>query len=117
MIEDWRRVEMNLHVLPSLSGWFLQIAEWEEMQLDEQVNFSNCKIDPAPFQLVERTSLHKVWLQVRCLCGGFFYSSSGRPKYPKEKKNELSDNSLVSWSFDDPLFSLITPRSKPRATL
>lgn len=41
---------------------FLQIAEWEEMQLDEQVNFNNCKIDPAPFQLVERTSLHKVWL-------------------------------------------------------
>lgn len=38
----------------------VQIAEWEEMQLDEQVNFNNCKIDPAPFQLVERTSLHKV---------------------------------------------------------
>uniref|UniRef100_A0A4W6BRS8 Chloride channel 2c n=1 Tax=Lates calcarifer TaxID=8187 RepID=A0A4W6BRS8_LATCA len=37
----------------------IQIAEWEEKQLDEQVNFNNCKIDPAPFQLVERTSLHK----------------------------------------------------------
>uniref|UniRef100_A0A3Q2TRW0 Chloride channel 2c n=1 Tax=Fundulus heteroclitus TaxID=8078 RepID=A0A3Q2TRW0_FUNHE len=36
-----------------------QITEWEERQLDEQVNFSTCKIDPAPFQLVERTSLHK----------------------------------------------------------
>ncbi|KAL3056928.1 hypothetical protein OYC64_007414 [Pagothenia borchgrevinki] len=36
-----------------------EIAEWEERQLDEQVNFTNCKIDPAPFQLVERTSLHK----------------------------------------------------------
>lgn len=47
-----------LHIL------FLQIAEWEEMQLDEQVNFDDCKIDPAPFQLVERTSLHKVWEQV-----------------------------------------------------
>lgn len=47
----------------------LQIAEWEEMQLDEQVNFNNCKIDPAPFQLVERTSLHKVWSHVRCLWG------------------------------------------------
>uniref|UniRef100_A0A4W6BWN0 Chloride channel 2c n=1 Tax=Lates calcarifer TaxID=8187 RepID=A0A4W6BWN0_LATCA len=34
-------------------------CEWEEKQLDEQVNFNNCKIDPAPFQLVERTSLHK----------------------------------------------------------
>ncbi|XP_029472361.1 chloride channel protein 2 [Rhinatrema bivittatum] len=37
----------------------LEIIEWEERQLDEQVNFNNCKIDPAPFQLVERTSLHK----------------------------------------------------------
>lgn len=37
-----------------------QIAEWEERQLDESVDFKNCKIDPAPFQLVERTSLHKV---------------------------------------------------------
>ncbi|KAM4566162.1 chloride channel protein 2-like isoform 10-T11 [Odontesthes bonariensis] len=36
-----------------------EIAEWEERQLDEQVNFNTCKIDPAPFQLVERTSLHK----------------------------------------------------------
>lgn len=37
-----------------------QIAEWEEQQLEEAVCFNNCKIDPAPFQLVERTSLHKV---------------------------------------------------------
>ncbi|XP_065810124.1 chloride channel protein 2a isoform X8 [Labrus bergylta] len=36
-----------------------EIAEWEEQQLDEPVDFKNCKIDPAPFQLVERTSLHK----------------------------------------------------------
>nr|XP_023677951.1 chloride channel protein 2 isoform X3 [Paramormyrops kingsleyae] len=36
-----------------------EITEWEEQQLDERVNFNNCKIDPAPFQLVERTSLHK----------------------------------------------------------
>ncbi|XP_056246701.1 chloride channel protein 2a isoform X6 [Seriola aureovittata] len=36
-----------------------EIAEWEEKQLDEPVDFKNCKIDPAPFQLVEQTSLHK----------------------------------------------------------
>ncbi|KAK5919554.1 hypothetical protein CgunFtcFv8_023434 [Champsocephalus gunnari] len=35
------------------------IAEWEEQQLDKPVDFKNCKIDPAPFQLVEQTSLHK----------------------------------------------------------
>jgi len=45
----------------------MQIEEWEEPQLDEQVNFNNCKIDPAPFQLVEGTSLHKVRLCVCCL--------------------------------------------------
>uniref|UniRef100_A0A8C7IBY9 Chloride voltage-gated channel 2 n=1 Tax=Oncorhynchus kisutch TaxID=8019 RepID=A0A8C7IBY9_ONCKI len=45
--------------LSSLSSPGLQIAEWEENQLDEQVNFDNCMIDPAPIQLVESTSLHK----------------------------------------------------------
>ncbi|XP_037076160.1 uncharacterized protein LOC119097211 [Pollicipes pollicipes] len=33
---------------------------WEEEELDKEVNFDDCKIDPAPFQLVERTSLLKV---------------------------------------------------------
>lgn len=33
---------------------------WEKQQLQEPVNFSDCRIDPSPFQLVERTSLLKV---------------------------------------------------------
>nr|XP_009680537.1 PREDICTED: chloride channel protein 2-like [Struthio camelus australis] len=36
-----------------------QVLEWEEQQLDQPVDFSSAKIDPAPFQLVEHTSLHK----------------------------------------------------------
>ncbi|NP_001306200.1 chloride channel protein 2c [Danio rerio] len=36
-----------------------EIEKWEEQQLDEQVNFNSCQIDPAPFQLVDRTTLHK----------------------------------------------------------
>uniref|UniRef100_A0A8C1FH07 Chloride channel protein 2 n=1 Tax=Cyprinus carpio carpio TaxID=630221 RepID=A0A8C1FH07_CYPCA len=46
---------------PSRTGCGVRflVSEWEEQQLDEAVNFNNCKIDPAPFQLVERTSLHK----------------------------------------------------------
>ncbi|NXJ72065.1 CLCN2 protein, partial [Rostratula benghalensis] len=36
-----------------------EIVEWEEEQLDQPVDFSSAKIDPAPFQLVEHTSLHK----------------------------------------------------------
>ena len=38
----------------------LQTIAWEEEQLDAMVNFANCPIDPAPFQLMEGTSLLKV---------------------------------------------------------
>lgn len=34
--------------------------KWEEEQMAFPVDFSTCHIDPAPFQLVERTSLLKV---------------------------------------------------------
>lgn len=34
--------------------------EWQETELAQPVNFSLCNVDPAPFQLVERTSLLKV---------------------------------------------------------
>ncbi|XP_032824019.2 chloride channel protein 2-like isoform X2 [Petromyzon marinus] len=37
----------------------MEVEEWEEQQLDEMVEFDFCRIDPSPFQLVERTSLHK----------------------------------------------------------
>ena len=33
---------------------------WEESEMALEVDFSRCHIDPAPFQLVERTSLLKV---------------------------------------------------------
>ncbi|XP_070561074.1 chloride channel protein 2-like isoform X2 [Ptychodera flava] len=35
-------------------------ASWENEKLQELIKFDNCQIDPAPFQLVEKTSLHKV---------------------------------------------------------
>ena len=34
--------------------------EWEEEQMKSTVDFDNCQVDPAPFQLVEKTSLLKV---------------------------------------------------------
>jgi len=34
--------------------------QWEEAELRKEVEFEKCPIDPAPFQLVERTSLLKV---------------------------------------------------------
>lgn len=33
---------------------------WERDQLCKQIDWEGCQIDPAPFQLVERTSLHKL---------------------------------------------------------
>ncbi|XP_041479348.1 chloride channel protein 2-like isoform X8 [Lytechinus variegatus] len=34
--------------------------EWEDQELRDELDFKDCQIDPAPFHLVERTSLHKV---------------------------------------------------------
>jgi hypothetical protein len=34
--------------------------QWEEEERSKAVNFDKCHIDPAPFQLVEKTSLLKV---------------------------------------------------------
>uniref|UniRef100_A0A7N6ALM2 Chloride channel protein n=1 Tax=Anabas testudineus TaxID=64144 RepID=A0A7N6ALM2_ANATE len=36
-----------------------QIKAWEEAELDKPINMEHTRIDPSPFQLVERTSLHK----------------------------------------------------------
>ncbi|XP_033641942.1 chloride channel protein 2-like isoform X2 [Asterias rubens] len=36
-----------------------ELEEWETEELKPQLDFSEVHIDPAPFQLVERTSLHK----------------------------------------------------------
>uniref|UniRef100_A0A8C4GE28 Chloride channel protein n=1 Tax=Dicentrarchus labrax TaxID=13489 RepID=A0A8C4GE28_DICLA len=39
--------------------WLMQIKAWEEEELDKPVDMEQIRIDPSPFQLVERTSLHK----------------------------------------------------------
>uniref|UniRef100_A0A8C6KFE7 Chloride voltage-gated channel 1 n=1 Tax=Nothobranchius furzeri TaxID=105023 RepID=A0A8C6KFE7_NOTFU len=36
-----------------------KIKTWEEAELDKPVDMEQIRIDPSPFQLVERTSLHK----------------------------------------------------------
>ncbi|KAJ8354981.1 hypothetical protein SKAU_G00225480 [Synaphobranchus kaupii] len=36
-----------------------EIKAWEEAELDEQIHIDEIRVDPSPFQLVERTSLHK----------------------------------------------------------
>ncbi|NWQ88346.1 CLCN1 protein, partial [Burhinus bistriatus] len=36
-----------------------EIDAWEQEELNKNVCFESCHVDPSPFQLVERTSLHK----------------------------------------------------------
>ncbi|KAJ8334366.1 hypothetical protein SKAU_G00400050 [Synaphobranchus kaupii] len=36
-----------------------EIKVWEEAEMDKPMGFDQIRIDPSPFQLVERTSLHK----------------------------------------------------------
>ncbi|XP_029928866.1 chloride channel protein 1 [Myripristis murdjan] len=36
-----------------------EIKAWEETELDKPIDMEQIRIDPSPFQLVERTSLHK----------------------------------------------------------
>uniref|UniRef100_A0A8C5NPI6 Chloride voltage-gated channel 1 n=1 Tax=Junco hyemalis TaxID=40217 RepID=A0A8C5NPI6_JUNHY len=40
-------------------SFLCQIDAWEQEELDKNVCFDSCRVDPSPFQLVERTSLHK----------------------------------------------------------
>ncbi|XP_017277948.1 chloride channel protein 2a isoform X2 [Kryptolebias marmoratus] len=56
-----KRVRISMADSVDIEDWMTpaEVAEWEDQQLDELVDFKNCKIDPAPFQLVEQTSLHK----------------------------------------------------------
>uniref|UniRef100_A0A4W4EZC9 Uncharacterized protein n=1 Tax=Electrophorus electricus TaxID=8005 RepID=A0A4W4EZC9_ELEEL len=51
--------ELGLSIL-DLSWHFLkQVKAWEESEMDKPLDFDQIRIDPSPFQLVERTSLHK----------------------------------------------------------
>ena len=51
------------HSIIYLRTLFLpQQIQWERELLQRTIDYSNCQIDPAPFQLVERTSLLKVFL-------------------------------------------------------
>ena len=51
--------------------YMFQQEEWENRRLAMPVDWEGVQIDPAPFQLVERTSLHKVGVPwVEGVCGG-----------------------------------------------
>lgn len=63
---------------------FIQQLQWEKELLQRPVDYSNCQIDPAPFQLVERTSLLKVTVEHCSNC-----KIQKNKKNKKNKRNRL----------------------------
>uniref|UniRef100_A0A4W6FRD7 Chloride channel, voltage-sensitive 1a n=1 Tax=Lates calcarifer TaxID=8187 RepID=A0A4W6FRD7_LATCA len=57
------RVTLNCcqpaHLCNLASYLLLQIKAWEEAEMDKPMEIDEIRVDPSPFQLVERTSLHK----------------------------------------------------------
>ncbi|CAI9731394.1 channel 2 isoform X3 [Octopus vulgaris] len=60
IVEDVPFVFKKTSMPESLSKLFKVDKDKERSLLNEQINWEGCQIDPAPFQLVEKTSLHKV---------------------------------------------------------
>uniref|UniRef100_A0A8C4F1E9 Chloride channel, voltage-sensitive 1a n=1 Tax=Dicentrarchus labrax TaxID=13489 RepID=A0A8C4F1E9_DICLA len=48
-----------VHLCDLASYLLLQIKAWEEAEMDTPMEIDEIRVDPSPFQLVERTSLHK----------------------------------------------------------
>ncbi|XP_063290905.1 chloride channel protein 1 isoform X1 [Pelobates fuscus] len=54
-----------------------EILVWEQQELAKTASFDSCLIDPSPFQLVERTSLHKTHTLFSLLGLSLAYITSG----------------------------------------
>ncbi|KAL0985126.1 hypothetical protein UPYG_G00153210 [Umbra pygmaea] len=56
-----RKIEAQESTPPPLTDTMSieEIKAWEENELDKPISLEEIRIDPSPFQLVERTSLHK----------------------------------------------------------
>uniref|UniRef100_A0A8C8A3F2 Chloride channel, voltage-sensitive 1a n=1 Tax=Oryzias sinensis TaxID=183150 RepID=A0A8C8A3F2_9TELE len=54
-----RSVRETLHNLFTSNSRRLEKEAWEEAEMDKPVEIDEIRVDPSPFQLVERTSLHK----------------------------------------------------------
>uniref|UniRef100_A0A671XB73 Chloride channel, voltage-sensitive 1a n=1 Tax=Sparus aurata TaxID=8175 RepID=A0A671XB73_SPAAU len=55
-LRDFPRHESDADLAPYS---LLQITAWEEKEMDKPMEIDEIRVDPSPFQLVERTSLHK----------------------------------------------------------
>lgn len=56
--EDMRGSGKRVHMFGEMT--LEEQKQWEKEEMEKSVNFSDMQIDPAPFQLVEKTSLLKV---------------------------------------------------------
>uniref|UniRef100_A0A671X9C8 Chloride channel, voltage-sensitive 1a n=1 Tax=Sparus aurata TaxID=8175 RepID=A0A671X9C8_SPAAU len=56
LMRDFPRHESDADLAPYS---LLQITAWEEKEMDKPMEIDEIRVDPSPFQLVERTSLHK----------------------------------------------------------
>lgn len=66
------RHTQNLDILEDDDQQPMEIQQLRDQQLAQTIDFKKTHIDPAPFQLVERTSLYKV-----CGVGGGWYGVGG----------------------------------------
>ena len=69
---------------------FLQQLQWEKELLQRPVDYSSCQIDPAPFQLIERTSLLKVIVEQWSNCKITIRSMSLAQFQSESRKNTIS---------------------------
>uniref|UniRef100_A0A8C5CPE2 Chloride voltage-gated channel 1 n=1 Tax=Gadus morhua TaxID=8049 RepID=A0A8C5CPE2_GADMO len=51
--------DLSIYHPQSIHYPLFEIKAWEELELDKPIDMEQIRIDPSPFQLVERTSLHK----------------------------------------------------------
>lgn len=56
-------VNIKLTSTSATVSYLQELTQLEEELLDKPISFAGCQIDPSPFQLVERTSLYKVYGQ------------------------------------------------------
>uniref|UniRef100_A0A8P4GPK6 Chloride channel, voltage-sensitive 1a n=1 Tax=Dicentrarchus labrax TaxID=13489 RepID=A0A8P4GPK6_DICLA len=54
-----KSIPLPVHLCDLASYLLLQIKAWEEAEMDTPMEIDEIRVDPSPFQLVERTSLHK----------------------------------------------------------
>ena len=70
---------------------------WEMQEMEKPVNFSNVRIDPAPLQLVEKCSLHKVHSQFSLLGRFFFIKSNSEATFAIDWSHNIINPQIIQY--------------------